>query len=96
MEHIYHKSSDDFSVEIKAEISIPEQEKLVNALGHMVTSNLCLKDTKLLNTCLNLINEYSKELLSNLADYSEVNEVDMDPEVRDKLDDFSSINNFSL
>jgi hypothetical protein len=95
MEHKYKQKEESFNVEIKADVTTEEQKKLINALGHIVTSNLCLLDTKLLNTCLNLLNAYTNELLSNIADYTSINDVELEPDVREKLEEFNNIYSFS-
>lgn len=90
------ETNNDFSVKITADVKNEDQKNFIEALGHMVIANISLMDTKLLNTCINLLNQYSKEVLSNIADFVSVNDIEVEPSIREKLEDFSNANNFTL
>lgn len=94
MNYEYNKKSDTFSVDIKVNINNEEDQKLVDSIGDIVVSNLCLLDTKLRNTCLNLLHEYTKKLLENLSDYASINDVELNEEARKIVDENCSYNEF--
>jgi len=96
MQKTYKEVYNDFKIEITADAKTEEQQNFIEALGHMVIANISLMDTKLLNTCINLLNQYSKEVLSNIADFVSVNDIEVEPSIREKLEDFSNANNFTL
>jgi len=92
------ETNNDFSVKITADVKNEDQKNFIEALGHMVIANISLKDNddKLLNNCINLLNKYSKEVLTMLANYVDNNDIKVKPSIRKRLEPFISENNFTL
>lgn len=96
MNYKYKKNNKDFSIEIKANATTEEQKKLLESLGNVLTSNMHLLNTRLLNTCINLLNGYSKELLSNICDYASISQLELSQEVQEIVDKHTDcIGNFT-
>lgn len=89
MEQEFEIKNEDFEIKIKAKVKNEEQKKHIQALINIMSTNLSLLDTDLLNTCVNLTHSYSSEILENISDYSFANNIEMDRETQDILDQFN-------
>lgn len=94
MEHEFKIKKDDYEINIKVTVDNDEQKEFVDALGHVIVTNLSLLKTDLLNTCKNLTHSYSAEILENISDFSFVNNITLDDDAQNILDQHNRSNFF--